>query len=430
MKRNEYRLTQKSFKERANKVHDGKYDYSKVDYKNHRTKVCIICPIHGEFWQRPKNHMNGQGCPECGKKYAKEWRKNDYKSLIEESIKRFGDVYSFPNIENEYENSHSKITIKCKKCGNEFIKIACDHITSPNGGCKHCYYSKSKAEEEIGDFISKIIGDDCTITFNDRKLLKNAEIDIYVKRKNIAIEYNGLFWHSDKDKNYHLMKTEACNVAGVRLIQIFEDEYIHHKDIVLSKIKHIIGGDYNLQKIYGRKCIISEINFEESAEFLKKNHIQGMCKSTVYLGAFYKGVLCGVMTFTKRSENKWELTRFATDITKRSIGLGGKMFSYFIRNYSPQEVKSFADRRWTIDNEGNLYRRMGFKLEKILRPDYKYFMNGRTERMHKFGFRKNILSRKYNLPMTLTETQMAQAIGAKKIWDCGLLKYVWKNEKN
>ena len=57
-------------------------------------------------------------------------------------------------------------------------------------------------------------------------------------------------------------------------------------------------------------------------------------------------------------------------------------------------------------------------------------MNGRTERMHKFGFRKNILSRKYNLPMTLTETQMAQAIGAKKIWDCGLLKYVWKNEKN
>ena len=423
------RTSENTFIQRAREVHGNKYDYSKVEYINKRTKVCIICPIHGEFWQRPHNHVHGkQGCPECGKKYAREWRKNDYNVFLKTSKERFGNTYSFPNIEKEYENSHSKITIKCNKCGNEFVKIACDHITSPNGGCKHCYFSKSKAEEEIGDFISKVIGDKSAISFNNRNILKNNELDIYIKNKKIAIEFNGLFWHSDKDKNYHLMKTEMCDNLGIRLIQIFEDEYTFHKDIVLSKLKHILGNDYNLDKIYGRNCIVKEITFKESSEFLNKNHIQGSSKSTIYLGAFNNGTLCAVMSFTKLLEDKWELTRFASDITKRAIGVGGKLFSYFIKHYNPMEVKSFADRRWTINDGNNLYSKLGFKLEKTLRPDYRYFMNGEKERLHKFGFRKSILIKKYNLSSELTESQMADKIGAKKIWDCGLFKYVWRNE--
>lgn len=417
------------FIENAIKVHGDRYDYSKVKYTNKETKVCIICPIHGEFWQRPHNHVSGkQGCPECGKKYAKEWRKYDFNALLKTSKERFGDRYSFPNIENEYENSHSKITIKCNKCGNVFTKIACDHITSSNGGCKHCYASMSKPEEEIGEFILKTLKDDSVISFNDREILKNNELDIYIKNKKIAIEYNGLFWHSDKDKNYHLMKTEMCDNLGIRLIQIFEDEYTFHKDAVLSKLKHILGCDYDLDKIYGRNCIIKEITFKESSEFLNKNHIQGMSKSTVYLGAFTDNVLCAVMSFTQQSENKWELTRFASDITKRAIGIGGKLFSYFLKHYNPTEVKSFADRRWTIDNENNLYHKLGFKLEKILGPDYRYFMNGEKKRLHKFGFRKKILTKKYNLSNELTEAQMAEKIGAKKIWDCGLFKYTWSKK--
>ena len=138
MKRESYRLNKDIFIQRSNNVHGGKYDYSKVLYKNHRTKVTIICPIHGEFTQTPKNHMKGQGCPECGKKYAQEWQKGNYDALIQSSKERFGDKYDFPNIENEYVNSHSVITILCNTCGSMFQKIACDHITSPNGGCRHC----------------------------------------------------------------------------------------------------------------------------------------------------------------------------------------------------------------------------------------------------------------------------------------------------
>ena len=60
------RLTKEEFIEKARQVHGDKYDYSKVEYKNNKTKICIVCPIHGEFWQRPNDHLNGRGCDKCG----------------------------------------------------------------------------------------------------------------------------------------------------------------------------------------------------------------------------------------------------------------------------------------------------------------------------------------------------------------------------
>ncbi len=224
------------------------------------------------------------------------------------------------------------------------------------------------------------------------------------------------------------MKTEFCEKNGIRLLQIFEDEYNFHKEIVLSKIKHIFKMDYNLTKVYGRQCVIKEITYAQTKDFLERNHIQGCAKSTVYIGAFHKDELVGVMTFTAFRDNKWELTRFATSIDIRAIGIGGKLFSYFIKNYEPYEIKSFADRRWSTDDENNLYHKLGFKLNEVLSPDYKYFMNGSKVRLHKFGFRKEILHKKYGLPLSMTENEMTEYIGAKKIWDCGLFKYIWKKE--
>ena len=426
--REKYRLDKNIFIERSIKIHGNKYDYSKVEYKNHRTKVTIVCPIHGEFEQTPKNHMKGQGCPQCGKKYAQLYQKHNDKNFINSSIERFGDRYEFPNIQNEYENSHSKITIKCTKCGNSFVKIACDHITSPNGGCQHCYHTMSKPEEEIGEFIKSIIKDE--IYFNDRELLNGYELDIFIPSKNIAIEFNGLYWHSEdkRDKYYHLMKTELCEQKGVHLIQIFEDEYYNSKDIVLSKIKHILMVN-DSEKIYARKCETRIISYDFAKSFLDSNHIQGHDKSTVYLGGFYNDELIGVMSFIKQPNNKWILNRFATNINKNVIGIGGKLFNWFIREYNPNEVKSFADRRWTSTFKENLYDKLGFTKDSILRPDYKYIFEKSMKRFHKFNFRKKNIIKKYGLEENLTESEMAEKINAKKIWDCGLIKYVWRKKE-
>lgn len=165
---------------------------------------------------------------------------------------------------------------------------------------------------------------------------------------------------------------------------------------------------------------------------MNENHIQGFVSSTVYLGAFYDNILIAVMLFKNGNiKNKgWELTRFATNIKYRCVGLGGKLFNYFIKTYSPSSVISFADRRWTVDMNNNLYTKLNFKIEKIGRPDYRYYNEkvDRYTRYHKMSFNKQTLSKKYGYPLTMTELEMARDLGYDRIWDCGLIKYVYKKE--
>lgn len=108
------------------------------------------------------------------------------------------------------------------------------------------------------------------------------------------------------------------------------------------------------------------------------------------------------------------------------------MFSYFVKNYNPDYVKSFADRRWTLNNDNNLYTKLGFKLDEILKPDYSY-VTSKSKREHKFNFRKKLMIKRhpeYNLTNDMTEGQMTKIIGVYKTWDCGKYKYVWQNESN
>ena len=134
------------------------------------------------------------------------------------------------------------------------------------------------------------------------------------------------------------------------------------------------------------------------------------------------------MTFVKIKENEWELNRFASNIKYVCQGIGGKLFSFFIKNYNPTIVKSFADRRWTTNATDNLYTKLGFMLKEILKPDYRYVIDGSYKRIHKFNFRKNILNKKHGFDLTMTESKMAENLKAYKIWDCGLYKYIWAKE--
>jgi hypothetical protein len=260
--------------------------------------------------------------------------------------------------------------------------------------------------------------------FDDKK-----EIDIYIPSLKVGIEFNGLHWHSEKygkGRFYHLSKTDELKKKGIKLVQIFEDEWEEHKDIVLSKIRHLIGGDYDLPKIFGRKTTVSVINRTQAEEFLNKNHIQGYVASSLYIGAFINEKLIGVCSFTEESKYNWNLTRMATDIHYTCSGICGKMLSFFIKNYQWNKLKTFADRRWTTDDKINLYTKLGFKLDKILIPDYRYVV--RKRRVHKFNFRKETLHKKYDFPMSMSEKEMTAKLGIYKIWDCGLYKYVMEKQ--
>ena len=230
-----------------------------------------------------------------------------------------------------------------------------------------------------------------------------------------------------------LDKTIMCRKNNINLIHIFEDEWINKKDIVLSKLKHILGIS-DSHKIMGRKTVVKKVDKLTAKEFLEQFHIQGCGIASLYYGAYYNDKLIAVMSFKKESMKKWELTRFATDYNYICTGVGGKIFKYFVKETNPSEVKSFADRRWTLGETKNFYTQIGFKCAKILPPDYHYVKENEAKRYHKFNLRKkNILKKygeKYQLNINMTESEMAKKVGIYRIYDCGLLKYVWKNLDN
>lgn len=350
------KLTTEEYINKAKKIHGEKCDYSNTVYTNSRTLINICCPIHGEFSQMPKQHLNGDGCP---------------------------------------------------KCGNVL----------------------SNAENEIYDFIIK--NTNYKVTQRRRDIIKPYEIDIFIEDLKIGIEYHGIYWHSDKFKknNSHYDKLTLCKNNGIKLIQIFEDEWNDNKEIVLSKISHLLNIPNITDKIMARKTKIQVIDKNTAQFFLNKNHIQGYANATVNFGCFYNDTLIGVMSFKKINDKLWELTRFASDYNYICCGVGGKLFKHFIREYKPELVKSFADRRWTIDEENNIYIQLGFKFDGYTRPDYKYLKSNTIQRIHKFNFRKKSLLRKYPniLNENMTENEMAKKLGYYKIYDCGLIRYVWKN---
>lgn len=292
----------------------------------------------------------------------------------------------------------------------------------------------STGHAEIRDFIK---GLGLIVEDNNKKVLNGVELDIYIPGKNVAIEYNGLFFHSEiggkKKRKFHLLKSNLAQSKNIHLIHIFEDDWITKKEIIKSKISHVLGCN-NSPIIGARKCEIRVIESVEKSKFLSAYHIQGDDVSDVYLGAFYMDELVAVMTFdTLRSMNKSknkpcevELRRFATSSNYRVPGIAHKLLNYFTKNYKASSIVSFADRCWSISSE-NLYTKLGFSLTKRIPPDYKYFNSkiSRNNRLHKFGFGKSSLKKRYPeiYSDSKTEWEIMQEAGFDRIWDCGKLKY-------
>jgi hypothetical protein len=253
----------------------------------------------------------------------------------------------------------------------------------------------------------------------------------------LGIEYDGLYFHTEKmgkNSTYHLNKTIECNKIGYSLIHIFEDEWKTNEKLIKSKLKHILKINDGI-KIGGRNVQIKKITPKEKSIFLNENHIQGNDSSPISYGSFYGEELVGVMTFnnnrnmTKTADNEYELTRYSIKEGFVINGLASKFLKQFITDYSPKNIISFADRRWTLDPHNNLYTKLGFSLVDITRPNYFYYNSkvDRHKRHHKFGFGKNSLKRKYpNLDFNKTEKELTLELGYDRIWDCGLFKYELK----
>ncbi len=403
------------FLKKSKSVHGDKYDYSLVEYIDTKTKIKIICPEHGVFEQRPVDHLRGKGCKFCGfkKGVMPLFFRGDI--FLNKSKLVHGDKYDYSLV--DYNNTTTKVKIICPEHGI-FEQKPNDHI---NGhGCFKCGNKFDKSENELKAFIGELGVD---FIENTKKVITPLELDIYIPSHNLAIEFNGLYWHSElyKDNNYHLNKTELCENLGIKLIHIFEDEWLCKKSIVKSRIKNLLG--LNDIKIFARKCVIKEVNYNECNIFLNENHIQGSCVSSKKIGLYYNGELVSLMTFGKGrivlgiKNDEYELIRFCNKLNHTIIGGASKLLKYFIENNKPINLISYADRRWS---QGDLYEKLGFEFIHNTKPNYYYIIN--KERKHRFNFRKTILI-KEGFDSSKTEKDIMFERGLYRIYDCGNKKF-------
>ena len=448
--------------------HDNKFDYSLVTNINKNTDVIKIkCEIHGIFEQTAKLHLRC-GCPKCAGKYksklewidvAKEIHGNLYDYTLLPNILydklKVDIICSNHGVFNQRWNNHIRGKAKCPKCTSNYIPLNVlnkiknknwminQHVTlqqpltkiakslnigdstvgrylhSHNISTKHFF--QSTGELELTEFVKSVTNN---VVTNVRDIIPPYELDVFIPEYNLAIEYCGLYWHSEqqgKDKHYHKRKQQLCYSKGIQLLTIFEDEWHKVNDQVKRKIIHLLGKQKN--RIFARKCIICDITRTEKKEFLEKNHIQGNGRGSIQYGLSYNDNLIAVITFIKEKHGNYYLNRYATSC--HVVGGFSKLLAYFKRNNDWNSIISFADLRWS---DGKLYKENGWLLDKTIPPDYYYSPNG-TDRFHKFNYRRKRLSQILpNFDITKSERLNCDDHNILRIWDCGKMRFIVYNK--
>lgn len=314
----------------------------------------------------------------------------------------------------------SKLKWKCTKCGHEFESDTYVHLPFMVR-CEKCHpyilCSELESEREIVKFIKSLYNG--VVETRYKKLIPPYEVDIYIPEFKLAIEYDGIYWHSDlkkTDNNYHLMKTEMCEKQGIQLIHIFENEWKYKNDIVKSRLKNIIGIYENT--VYARKCTVKEI--DDCSDFMNSNHIQGNANASVKLGLFHNNELISVMTFCKSrfdKKHEWEMLRYCNKLGYHVPGGASKLLTYFERNYKPLSIVTYADRRWSM---GKVYESIGFSKLWNSKPDYWYFRHDKNSLESRLKFQKHKLEKildKYDSNKSEYENMIDN--GYMRIYDCG-----------
>ena len=324
--------------------------------------------------------------------------------------------------------------INCQKCNNNYeIKnelLRLRYFRYNIETCLHCNPLSSykySAQNEIYDFILEWC-EKIKIIRGDRKILEGKELDIYLPEQKLAIEFNGLYWHSElyKPKDYHISKKIKCQQNGISLIHIWEDDWMYKKDIVKSRLINKLGLINN--KIFARNCQIREVSTPDAKIFNINNHLQGDINSSYKIGLYYNDELVSLMTLgklrkslgMKSKEGEWELYRFSNKLLTNVVGSFSKLLNHFEKNMKPKKIITYANRDWSGDE--NVYEKRGFKFESFTDLNYWYF-NGSLKRQHRFNFRKNKIL-KIGGNSKLTEKEIMRNLGWNIVWDCGSIKYV------
>jgi len=346
-----------------------------------------------------------------------------------EVVGRFSaEGYKLLSCEADYISTHVKVLVECPSGHRWFIEP-----NSFKGGrrCPECAPVCGQSVPEL-EIINYFVGKypSMVIIPSDRHAIGPLELDVYFPEKCLAVEYCGLHWHgelfSERKRNYHRAKMEKCQEHGIRLITVFEDEYLSNPHIVLSRIEHALGSVSI--SVFARKCSLRAIDSWQAAEFFEGAHLQGRSPTTVAFGLFYNDTLVQVLSLGHLSRshagkggNFIELKRLASLPNLIVVGGASKLFAA-AKKWSVENgythIKSYCDMRWANQLKP-VYETLGFELVGETKYTPHYFRGQKR-------YRNQTLRKTPTERLTRkTEWELRQEQGFDRIWDCGHRSYVY-----
>ena len=386
------------------------------NYTNATTQMSFVCSNGHHSSITWNKFQNGRGCSKC------YYNSDDMYATISNKFDSVG--YNLVTTAKEYRGSKHPLQFVCPRGHHHHI---CWDSFNSGSRCGKCKPGYSKAEVSIRNFISSL---GFEVESNTRNLIQPYEIDIYVPEVKLALEYCGLRWHgekfSSKPRNYHRKKLDMCAARGIRLITIFEDEYIQRPSVVLSRVRQALG--VITDRLYARKLDLVEVSLTEARDFLSEHHLQGYSPCSYRFALKDGDRLVQVITFGSLSRHHAgkngktvELKRLASLSGTSVVGGASRLFKFALLRMAGKfkYVKSYCDRRWSQLVGDTVYDKLGFKV--VSETKYTPHYIKRQKRYRNQSLRKT----KEEQSLGLTEWELRLSQGYDRIWDCGHVTYTY-----
>lgn len=396
-----------------------RYDLSRLgEVKSMYSKITIGCPVHGDYVVNPSTLFHSSGklpCRQCNRESASA-RQVLTKQLF---LARLSDIHpdtTYDLSNTKYQGSKVKVPVNCLIHGEFWIR---PNSLMSGTGCPKCgrvNNGVSGAEKSLFDFIKDL----CSDAIPGHKLDTRKELDIFIPSKNVAIEFDGLYYHSEKFKkaDYHKASTDYCQSIGIRLVHVFEDEWALNPELVKNRLRAILGFQ---TKIGARQCEVKDVSSADAKAFLQANHSQRSGPvPRERKGLYYKGALIALMTFGANRFKQpgdlpqYEVFRYCS--TNLVVGGFSKLLKACTEGLPECDIYSYSDRRWSY---GDVYSKNGFTHVHRTEPGMFWFKQ--LERSNREKFMKHKLQALWPeiYDPDKTADQMCREKGYMKIYDCG-----------
>lgn len=281
--------------------------------------------------------------------------------------------------------------------------------------------STSGVERMVAEYVGSL---GVTMVRNTRSIIAPLELDIYLPEHNIAIEVNGVYFHSEivgKGAEYHYNKWRMCYDKGIQLLSYFDDEINASWPVIKAQIAESVGKT-TAKLIYAQDCMIDEIEYSCAIkDFVNSNSIYHAPDHVTKVLVARYGERIAATLCLEEAGGCTHIVSYACDIECIVDGMLERFVSYYAKTYNFKGTVCVVSDN--CHSNGAIYKQAGFLKHSDIPPDFMYFRSGPREAKSRYTL--DSIAAQFDVTVDgMTEWDLLQQQGYSRVWDCGKIKWV------